>query len=117
MYVPILVIIGTHGQPSDRTNLFAVEQTVTLRPVSGTGHRPGRKILVGRRLEASCGAGVACRHVARDFDDARSLHKQEIVRTLRIVQREPRFEITDGSGHWPEAGEVQVCLVQGWRTV
>src|SRR5262245_52557336 len=92
--VPILVIIGTPSQPSDRTNLFAVEQTGTLRSVSGTRHGPGRKILVGRRLEASRGAGVARGHVARDFNDARSFHEQEIVRTLRIVQREPRLEIT-----------------------
>src|SRR5262245_19157806 len=112
--VPILVIIGPSSQPSDRANLFTVEQTATLRSVSGTGRGPSREPSVGRRLEASRGACVARRHVARDFNDAWSLHEQEIVRTLRIVEGEPRLEITDSSGHWLEPGEVQVCLVQGW---
>src|SRR5262249_25843825 len=46
--VPILVIIGPSSQPSDRANLFTVEQTATLRSISGTGRGPSREPSVGR---------------------------------------------------------------------
>src|SRR5438105_14363158 len=86
--VPILVIIEASRKAPDHTQLLTVEETgawCALRAEGRPRQIAGHEIIIGGGLGSARSARVSCCDVARNFDDARSLHEQEIVRALGII--------------------------------